>query len=83
MTASYDFAYIGLQDVVGDNQLSSYKWIMDNSTLAYNNFLAGDPNNLAHRCIAFRKRDSLKWHDTGCSIEWNALCETSPVGIVY
>ena len=79
----YGYVYIGLQDVVGDNQLSSYKWTVDNSTLAYNNFVRDEPNVRGKRCIVMRKKDSLKWHDSYYSERRPALCEASPVGIIY
>ena len=82
MTTSYDLVYIGLQDVIGDNQLSSYKWTVDNSTLAYENFDGGEPNTLEQHCTCLRKISSLRWHDIRCSERLAALCEAGPVSII-
>ena len=83
LITSSDHIYIGLLDVVGDNQLSSYKWTVDNSTLAYNNFQWNEPNRAAKRCVVLRTKYSFQWDDSRCYENRTALCEASPVSIIY
>ena len=80
---SYDFVYIGLEDEVGDNQMSSYKWTVDNSTLTYHNFYRNQPDTVAERCVAISLEDDLEWHDVRCSAGLVALCEAGPVSMIH
>ena len=71
--------YIGLRDTVGDNKLSSYKWLVDGSTIAYNNFAANEPSLNLELCVMMRKNAGYKWVDGMCDPSLRALFETEPV----
>ena len=76
------FFYIGLIDKVGDNDLSSYRWTIDDSQMTYSNFQAGEPDRTYKQCIAMNTRYQLRWFDVSCDSEihqFSALCETNSV----
>ena len=74
--------YIGLSDTVGDNKLSSYKWLVDGSTVKFTNFRSNEPNSAHERCVVFRQDEGYKWTDNLCDESHSALCESNPVGKV-
>ena len=71
--------YIGLRDTVGDNKLSSYKWLVDGSAITFNNFATNQPDYNAELCVFMLKNSGYKWNDGGCNGINRALCETHPV----
>ena len=71
--------YIGLRDTVGDNKLSSYKWLVDDSTITFDNFATNKPDYNAELCVMMRKNAGYKWVDGMCDPSLRALCETEPV----
>ena len=73
--------YIGLRDVVGDDQLSSHQWEVDGSTINYNNFDINEPDQGFKRCVAIVVRSGEKWQDRDCTVPLPALCEAQPVSI--
>ena len=75
--------WIGLLDTVGNNILSDHIWVMDNSTMTYENFFKNNPGDKTKDCVAMSKRDNQRWHDMGCTERYAALCEASPVCIIY
>ena len=70
--------FIGLKDVVGNNQLSSHRWIHDNSVLAYHNFHGGEPSNPEEICITILVSGG-NWNDVPCDYSAQAVCEADPV----
>ena len=73
------FIFIGLKDMIGDNQLSSYRWIADNSPMVYSDFKGVEPADPAQRCVVLNTKSSFKWHDFSCSQTRAAVCETDTV----
>ena len=71
--------YIGLRDVVGDDQLSSHKWEVDGSMLTYSNFDNNEPDQGFKQCIALAMPAGGKWQDRDCNVILMALCEAKPV----
>ena len=70
--------YIGLRDVIGDDQLSSHKWEVDGSTMTYNNFASTGPIKNGKKCVSLSESDQI-WTERYCSTKHSALCEAKPV----
>ena len=74
------FIYIGLKDMIGDNQLSSYRWMVDNSPMVYSDFNGSiEPAKTYQQCIVLNEKSSFRWHDFECSHKLTAVCETGVV----
>ena len=71
--------YIGLRDTVGDNKLSSYEWLVDGSTITFNNFATNKPDYNVELCVFMQKNSGYKWNDGMCDGNNRALCESEPV----
>ena len=67
--------YIGLKDMIGDNQLSSYKWMADKSKMVYSHFNANQPDSIYQHCVVLRRNTGYRWTDRSCSNKYAALCE--------
>ena len=73
--------YIGLKDVVGDDKLTSFKWVGDNSTMTYTNWFSGpwiEPNSVNETCTDM-DMSTGKWNDVFCSLTQGGVCEIAPV----
>ena len=70
--------FIGLKDTVGDNQVSSYKWLKDDSSLSYTNWENGEPSGSDEVCVEIRQ-DNGRWNDISCGMTITALCEAEMV----
>ena len=66
--------WIGLKDMVGDNSISSYKWVRDGSMLTYQNWAPGEPLQSADACV-IRAVVSGIWDDVACTRPFGAICE--------
>ena len=74
--------FIGLRDEVGNNQLSDYRWTVDDSKLTYSNFNPGEPNSVWETCVGMETKHDLRWADIVCNViisKRPALCESNPV----
>ena len=70
--------YIGLQDTIGDNQLTSYRWAVDNSVLSYSSFFPGKPSTNGYKCVVLATAiQPYKWYDVPCHISYWAVCEAN------
>ena len=69
------YTFIGLKDMVGDNRLSSYRWMADNSKMVYSNFNGAEPGSTVQHCIVLNRDASYRWHDTNCDLNYTSLCE--------
>ena len=59
--------------MVGNNSISSFKWVRDGSMLTYQNWAPGEPWNTNVSCVV--RYDSGKWDDVACTIPFGAICE--------
>ena len=66
--------YIGLKDMVGNNNISDYKWVHDGSSLTYQNWRPGEPDMGSQLCVAMRGTEG-KWVDGYCSAPMLSICE--------
>ena len=69
------YTYIGLKDVIGDNRLSSYRWMADNSKMVYSDFYQNEPAGIDQHCIILHRYPPHRWHDIDCFKKFPALCE--------
>ena len=60
--------------MVGDNKISSYKWLRDDSSLTYQNWVRWQPAAKWERCVWWRPADG-KWIDEHCGKKAGAFCE--------
>ena len=67
----------------GDNQLSSYKWIVDNTSLTFSGpWSLDNPNSADAQCVTQRvEPGKLTWNDRFCSKDGGAICEADLVNI--
>ena len=73
--------YIGLRDKIGDNQLSSYKWKVDDSVMSYSNFDKSQPSTAAEQCVGILRKTPHLWNDIMCNTKLPAVCEAALVSI--
>ena len=71
------YAYLGLKDMVGDNNLSNYRWVSDNSPMTYSYFANNEPGNTFERCVMFGR--AFKWADISCGKDLWAICEADVI----
>lgn len=67
--------WIGLQDTVGDNNITSYQWLNNSEYLDladYQNWQNGYPVEAEFRCAYFTK---LGWYNYPCSTKLPFICE--------
>ena len=67
--------YIGLMDTVGDDQLSSHRWTVDNTRMTYNNFISGEPGSDEEHCVEIHSSAAFQWFDGRCDATITAFCE--------
>ena len=66
--------WIGLKDVVGDNNISSYRWVQDGSSLTYQRWAnIYEPNVPTDKCVM--RYDGGDWDDVSCTFQFAAICE--------
>ena len=71
------YAYLGLRDTVGDNNLNNYRWTSDNSPMTFSNFRQSEPDNTVEYCVTIGSE--YKWFDIMCTnVRW-AICEASVI----
>ena len=63
--------------------MTSYRWLVDNSIMTYDNFSPGQPAKKEQLCVAMNAPKNLKWVDNDCSAAAKALCEADLVSIIY
>ena len=66
--------WIGLKDMVGDNNISSYRWLRDGSTLTYQNWAPTEPHLPADTCV-IRYVSNGVWDDVACTRPFGLICE--------
>ena len=60
--------------MVGDNNISSYRWVRDGSSLTYQRWAnIYEPYDPAHRCVM--RHDGGNWDDVLCTHHFAAICE--------
>ena len=67
--------WIGLQDTIGDNNITSYQWLNNSEYLDladYQNWQNGYPVEAEYRCVYFTKSG---WHNLPCSNKLSFICE--------
>ena len=67
--------WIGLKDVVGDNKISSYRWLKDGSSVSFVHWVVGEPYSSAQRCVV--QYSTGRWNDVDCKSLRGAICELS------
>ena len=60
---------------MGDNDKSSYKWIVDNSSITSMTWQPGEPSNPNELCGGAETKNGLKLFDIGCYLSMGAVCE--------
>ena len=81
--------WIGLEDTVGRNKHTDYKWVKDNSKTTFSNWNEGEPDDWGgnERCVAIsgilQSKPLGKWHDSMCSNNYTAACETEVYNCVF
>jgi len=74
-TGSVHRAWIGLSDSTKTHQ---WWWVADRSTLTFNNWAPGEPNNRGEACAEIDLASSGgKWNDLKCSVSRHFICERS------
>ena len=75
--------WIGFMDFSGNK--SDIRWISNNASLSFTNWIAGEPNNVGEDCGAIvltssTSDDIAEWGDTLCSFDiFHAVCEAERV----
>ena len=73
--------FIGLRDYWGDNKLTNYRWMSDDSQMTYSNFRPAEPSDLTERCGAVWP--TAEWNDKNCDYSGaGVLCEANPVNFI-
>ena len=67
-----------MYDYIGDNALTSYRWLKDNSSVGYSNWASNQPSHTIQRCVVIK--DSGQWTDLPCTNKLKAVCEANMVG---
>ena len=72
--------YIGLKDVVGDNNISSHKWLRDGSSLTFQNWYTGQPATQSQTCVT--QIGIGQWTDVPCYVSFGSICELINVSVM-
>ena len=72
--------WIGLRDVVGDDQMSSHRWMYSNLSIVetgYTKWSSLSPDLTYQECIALvlEGNGEWKWYDRKCSKAYHFICE--------
>lgn len=66
--------YLGLHDIIKEGK---FVWLVDNSTLTFNDWGPGQPDNAGKRedCVHYWKGAQYKWNDYPCTLAQGYICE--------
>ena len=77
---TYRYIYVGFEDMAGDNNKTSYKWIVDKSSITDGlSWYPGEPSALNEVCGGVATFDALKLFDMDCIYPTGAVCEADLV----
>ena len=72
--------YIGLKDMVGQNQIYDHKWLRDGSGLTYQNWAYRQPRNSHETCV--KMKSDGQWDDQSCGNLYGSVCEFDGITMV-
>ena len=74
--------WIGLKDVVGNDNLDEHIWLKSNRSLTevgYDKFSSTNPDHFYQQCVILRNKPPFQWYDRECEDLYKPICEKGKI----